>query len=320
VNGSTPIEECQRLFEAAAPGNPSTTGWDRIIERDYARLDLAATRTVKFAYLYTGSLVLEGGKVRSEGADGVTLALYPGDTLTQARALYADPDRVQGLLGLREEAWQLRPNFHFGFMEKGFNWTTSGLEVEAYTAYWMERIHHLRAYPRDDWDAELARLIADGVFSPQDEAQFNADFRNTNRTEAVPRPAVAVSSSWDGPRSRDSAFPSELRAALRQVLVALREPVTTLDRDEAAIGNTAQSTAAPTARRAAIPALASRERIPERVRHEVWRRDQGRCVVCGSQERLEFDHIIPISRGGSNTARNIELRCEYHNRAKGAQV
>ena len=60
--------------------------------------------------------------------------------------------------------------------------------------------------------------------------------------------------------------------------------------------------------------------IPERVRHEVWRRDQGRCVVCGSQERLEFDHIIPISRGGSNTARNIELRCEYHNRSKGAQI
>lgn len=79
--------------------------------------------------------------------EGVTLALYPGDTLTQARALYADPDRVQGLLGLREQAWQLRPNFHFSFMEKGSIWTTSALDVEAYTAYWMERIHHLHAYP-----------------------------------------------------------------------------------------------------------------------------------------------------------------------------
>jgi hypothetical protein len=63
-----------------------------------------------------------------------------------------------------------------------------------------------------------------------------------------------------------------------------------------------------------------REAIPEHVRHEVWRRDQGRCVVCGSQEQLEFDHIIPISRGGSNTARNIELRCEPHNRSKGARI
>jgi hypothetical protein len=63
-----------------------------------------------------------------------------------------------------------------------------------------------------------------------------------------------------------------------------------------------------------------REAIPERVRHEVWRRDQGRCVVCGSQERLEFDHIIPLVKGGSNTARNIQLLCESCNRQKGAAI
>jgi hypothetical protein len=63
-----------------------------------------------------------------------------------------------------------------------------------------------------------------------------------------------------------------------------------------------------------------REPIAERVRHEVWRRDGGRCVDCGSGFRLEFDHIIPVSRGGSNTARNIELRCEPCNRRKGARV
>jgi 5-methylcytosine-specific restriction endonuclease McrA len=48
----------------------------------------------------------------------------------------------------------------------------------------------------------------------------------------------------------------------------------------------------------------------------VWRRDQGRCVKCGSQEGLEFDHIIPVSRGGSNTARNLQLLCENCNRSK----
>jgi hypothetical protein len=53
-----------------------------------------------------------------------------------------------------------------------------------------------------------------------------------------------------------------------------------------------------------------RESIPERVRHEVWRRDQAACVDCGGKEHLEFDHIIPLSRGGANTARNLELRCQ----------
>jgi 5-methylcytosine-specific restriction endonuclease McrA len=60
--------------------------------------------------------------------------------------------------------------------------------------------------------------------------------------------------------------------------------------------------------------------ISESVRHEVWRRDQGHYVDCGSKERLEFDHIIPVSRGGSNTVRNIELRCEPCNRKKGASI
>ncbi len=60
----------------------------------------------------------------------------------------------------------------------------------------------------------------------------------------------------------------------------------------------------------------SREPIPEDVRFAVWRRDEGKCVKCGSKENLEFDHIIPVSKGGSNTERNIQLLCERCNREK----
>ena len=63
-----------------------------------------------------------------------------------------------------------------------------------------------------------------------------------------------------------------------------------------------------------------RERIPEAVRVAVWRRDEGQCARCGSCERLEYDHIIPIDRGGSNTVRNVELLCETHNRQKSNNI
>ncbi len=63
-----------------------------------------------------------------------------------------------------------------------------------------------------------------------------------------------------------------------------------------------------------------REAISGDVRMYVWQRDGGECVKCGSQERLEFDHIIPISQGGSNTARNIQLLCETCNRSKGGSI
>jgi 5-methylcytosine-specific restriction endonuclease McrA len=65
---------------------------------------------------------------------------------------------------------------------------------------------------------------------------------------------------------------------------------------------------APAPKRAEPPA--ARRSIAEEVREQVWQRDGGRCVKCGSQENLAFDHIISLSRGGSNSARNIQLVCE----------
>ncbi len=59
-----------------------------------------------------------------------------------------------------------------------------------------------------------------------------------------------------------------------------------------------------------------RTRIPEDVRLVVWQRDQGRCAMCGSNKSLEFDHIIPVSKGGANSARNVQLLCVTCNQKK----
>ncbi len=63
-----------------------------------------------------------------------------------------------------------------------------------------------------------------------------------------------------------------------------------------------------------------RQPIPDEIKMFVWQRDGGRCANCGSQENLEYDHIIPVSKGGSNTARNIQLLCEKCNRSKSANI
>jgi hypothetical protein len=68
------------------------------------------------------------------------------------------------------------------------------------------------------------------------------------------------------------------------------------------------------------PQLQRRSQIPEQVRSEVWRRDAGKCSKCGVRENLEFDHIIPFSRGGSSTVRNLELLCENCNRKKSNRI
>ncbi len=65
---------------------------------------------------------------------------------------------------------------------------------------------------------------------------------------------------------------------------------------------------------------AKRQPIPEEVRIAVWRRDGGQCVKCGGRKKLEYDHIIPLVKGGSDTVRNIELLCEKCNREKSENI
>lgn len=64
------------------------------------------------------------------------------------------------------------------------------------------------------------------------------------------------------------------------------------------------------------PSDVSSRNIKQGVKNLVWNRDGGKCVKCGSNQKLEFDHIIPVSKGGSNTYRNIQLLCENCNRKK----
>jgi HNH endonuclease len=65
------------------------------------------------------------------------------------------------------------------------------------------------------------------------------------------------------------------------------------------------------------PELNHRRIIPTPVKLEVWKRDGGKCVKCGSTNELHFDHILPYSRGGTSlTAENVQLLCARHNLQK----
>ena len=57
--------------------------------------------------------------------------------------------------------------------------------------------------------------------------------------------------------------------------------------------------------------------IPQSVKLTVWKRDNARCVKCGSNVNLHFDHIIPYSKGGTSLDEsNIQLLCQKHNLQK----
>jgi hypothetical protein len=61
--------------------------------------------------------------------------------------------------------------------------------------------------------------------------------------------------------------------------------------------------------------------IPSHVKLAVWKRDGGACTLCGSNQNLHFDHILPYSKGGtSDSVENIQLLCMRHNIKKGAKI
>lgn len=66
-----------------------------------------------------------------------------------------------------------------------------------------------------------------------------------------------------------------------------------------------------------------RQRIPGKLRHQVFVRDNYRCVECGAtnkETQLEIDHIIPVSKGGTNDINNLQTLCRECNRAKSATI
>ncbi len=60
--------------------------------------------------------------------------------------------------------------------------------------------------------------------------------------------------------------------------------------------------------------------IPAHVRRAVRERDKDCCtfvsedgICCDERAGLEFDHIVPLARGGRSTVDNVRLRCRAHN-------
>lgn len=61
--------------------------------------------------------------------------------------------------------------------------------------------------------------------------------------------------------------------------------------------------------------------IPDHVKASVHHRDKGTCKQCGYQgPYIEYDHIIPRSKGGPNTVENIQILCRMCNLKKGDRL
>ena len=59
-----------------------------------------------------------------------------------------------------------------------------------------------------------------------------------------------------------------------------------------------------------------RKYVSDEIKEAVYERDNGSCKNCGAKEELQYDHIIPFSRGGNDTIDNLQILCRSCNLTK----
>lgn len=57
--------------------------------------------------------------------------------------------------------------------------------------------------------------------------------------------------------------------------------------------------------------------VSKLARENVYKRDCYKCLECGAKDNLTVDHIVPLSRGGTNYFANLQTLCKNCNSKKG---
>jgi hypothetical protein len=57
-----------------------------------------------------------------------------------------------------------------------------------------------------------------------------------------------------------------------------------------------------------------------KVRSVIYKRDGHACLKCGSVEKLTIDHIIPITKGGTDFISNLQTLCLFCNISKSNRI
>jgi len=152
----------------------------------------------------------------------VSLAVYPADTLTQAKELYGDSEKVSSLLALAsKDGWKLSPNFHFGHVQSGLCWTDSLIPAGEYVAYWVEQINDAGAVNRDHYESYWNGLVRSGIASERNEPEFRQRILESNIQRVIPRPGLKLERTWTLREAEsldsDGKFVGEVSAALSRI-------------------------------------------------------------------------------------------------------
>jgi hypothetical protein len=129
----------------------------------------------------------------------LTLDLFPGNTMNQARNLYAALNKDKLLaLSRNQSGWTMGPDMHFAFIATNLCWTTPTLDFEHFVEFWLNSVGKIQRAERgaDSFTSAISALEQDGLLSKDDVTKFDDSFVNTKRLYMNVCPGIAMSYVW----------------------------------------------------------------------------------------------------------------------------
>jgi 5-methylcytosine-specific restriction endonuclease McrA len=112
--------------------------------------------------------------------------------------------------------------------------------------------------------------------------------------------------------------PLNVCSVRRALVLLLKEKAEVLEQTGAAFRSERTSHDLPSVIRLRAYVSIPRHRSSTRIsRRAVFARDRHRCQYCGSDRHLTVDHVVPRSKGGTDTWDNLVTSCAPCNRKKG---
>jgi len=160
-------------------------------------------------------------KVSGAGDWDVILAIYPGDTVSQAREMF-ERLRKDDLLSLVARGWNIVPNLHFAHIQKHLHWCEPQLSLNEYITFWLKNRDKIRQFQRNEFQSLFQMLLGAKLISEADLGELNRHFTETNRNSLNLCPGLALHCSWPKGRAVDldtvDSFKGEVRSQIVEAL------------------------------------------------------------------------------------------------------
>ncbi len=133
------------------------------------------------------------------GVQGVTLNLYPGNDLTQARALYAKLDSAK-LLNLRKNGWTVEADLHFGHIQPNVDphVYSPPLGLPRYIEYWKSHRGQISQVQRPDFKTFGRRMYSQRIMPKDKLEEYEKHLKQDYKDYATlnVRPGLRLTYQW----------------------------------------------------------------------------------------------------------------------------